>query len=344
MSARLFYDKDCSLASLAGKTIVFIGYGNQGRAQALNLRDTLKNESLSPAPKVVIANRKDTYASQAEEDGFGFTTDWAQAAAEADVVFLLVPDEVQPQLFNEHIAPTLKKTACIVVASGYNVFHKFLNISASNDIVMVAPRMIGASVRSRYESGEGFPCFVSVEQDGTGQAWDLALALSRGIGATKAGAIESSAREETLMDLFAEQALWPAIIATFREAYSFLKKLGCSDEALVHEMWLSKEPAEIFEKAADDGFIRQLVYHSSVSQYGQLKGSMEVDTTQLQKEFKRVAEERILNGAFAKEFMALDTEGPGVQKAIDELYKRAGESELGQGEARVRARLGLKTI
>lgn len=107
---------------------------------------------------------------------------------------------------------------------------------------MVAPRMIGTSVRSRYESGEGFPCFISVEQDGTGKAWDTAKALSRGIGATKGGVIESSVREETLMDLFAEQALWPSIIALFTEAYSTLKGYGCSDEALVHELWLSKEP------------------------------------------------------------------------------------------------------
>jgi ketol-acid reductoisomerase len=137
-------------------------------------------------------------------------------------------------------------------------------VPATNDIVMVAPRMIGTSVRSRFESGQGFPCFVSVEQDGTSHAWSVALSLCRATGATKGGVIESSAREETLMDLFAEQALWPAIIATFREGYSVLKGLGCSDEALVHELWLSKEPAEVFEKCADDGFIRQLVHHSSV--------------------------------------------------------------------------------
>jgi ketol-acid reductoisomerase len=171
---------------------------------------------------------------------------------------------VQPQLFNERIAPTLKESACIVVASGYNVFYRHLQVPKSNDVVMVAPRMIGASVRSLYESQAGFPCFVSVEQDGTGQAWPTALSLCRAIGATKRGVIESSAREETLMDLFAEQALWPAIIAAFREGYSILKGLGCSDEALVHELWLSREPAEIFEKCADDGFIKQLVHHSSV--------------------------------------------------------------------------------
>ena len=156
--------------------------------------------------------------------------------------------------------------------------------------------------------------------------------------------------------------MYPVIIATFREAYKQLKSLGCSDEALVHEMWLSKEPAEIFEKAADDGFIRQLVHHSSVrsvnislfvfvtftdqmqSQYGQLKGSMEVDTSWLQREFKRVSEERILGGSFAKEFTALDKDGEGgVERRLAELYEQANQSELAIGEKRVRARLGLKT-
>ena len=226
-------------------------------------RDTINAEGISPI-RIIIANKNDGYSKTAEADGFGFTTDWQSAASEADVLFLLVPDQVQPKLFNDSIAPTLKKTACVVVASGYNVFYKYLNVSSTNDIAMVAPRMIGTSVRSRYESDQGFPCFVSVEQDGTGNAWAVALALCRGIGATKGGVIESSAKEETLMDLFAEQAIWPSVIATFREAYSTLKALGCSDEALVHELWLSKEPAEVFEKCADDGFIRQLVHHSSV--------------------------------------------------------------------------------
>jgi ketol-acid reductoisomerase len=178
--------------------------------------------------------------------------------------FVLKPSKVQPDLFNNKIAPNLKKTACIVVASGYNVFFKHLSIPASNDIVMVAPRMVGASVRSLYEAQKGFPCFVSVEQDGTGNAWPIALSICLAVGATKGGAIESSCREEALTDLFAEQAIWPTIISVFREGYKMLKELGCSDEALVHEMWLSKEPAEIFEMAAEQGFIKQLVGHSSV--------------------------------------------------------------------------------
>lgn len=140
-------------------------------------------------------------------------------------------------MFNEQVAPKLKENAVIVVASGYNVFYKLLKFSPKQDVVMVAPRMIGSSVRSLYQKGKGFPCFVSVEQDGTGSGLPIALALSRGIGATKAGAIASSAKEETAMDLFAEQALWPNIIMLFREAFSVLKEAGCSDEALCYEMY-----------------------------------------------------------------------------------------------------------
>ncbi|KAK3725407.1 hypothetical protein LTR37_000377 [Vermiconidia calcicola] len=343
MTTRLFYDTDCSLEPLAGKTITFIGYGNQGRAQALNLRDTFKNAQNVTQPKIVIANQEDSYAKTAEQDGFGYTTDWAAAAAEADVLFLLVPDQIQPDLFNNQIAPKLKKTACIVVASGYNVFYKYLNFTSSNDIVMVAPRMVGASVRSLYESKQGYPCFVSVEQDGTGQAWPLALALCMAVGATKGGAIESSCREEALTDLFAEQAIWPTVIAVFREGYKLLKELGCSDEALVHEMWLSKEPAEIFESAADLGFIKQLVGHSSVSQYGQLKGSQEMDVSWLKKHFEHVAKERVLEGAFAEEFTAAEQKPGGIDGALKKLYQEAEKSELAVGEKRVRERLGLKT-
>lgn len=152
------------------------------------------------------------------------------------VLFLLIPDQAQPRVFNEQFVPHLKTEVTIVIASGYNVFYKLLNFKPSQDVVMVAPRsvrdgnsadrrlttcitrMIGSSVRSLYQKGKGFPCFVSAEQDGSGHALATALALSRGIGATKTGAIASSAREETAMDLFAEQALWPNIIMIFRYA------------------------------------------------------------------------------------------------------------------------------
>jgi hypothetical protein len=166
--ANLFYEQDATLEALAGKTIVFIGYGNQGRAQALNLRDSINaaQPPISPEPAILIANLKDSFQAKATEDGFDNTSDWADASSRADVLFLLIPDQAQPKLFNGKLAPMLKNGCTIVVASGYNVFYKKLNVPKDSNVVMVAPRMIGTSVRSRYQSGAGFPCFVSVEQVG----------------------------------------------------------------------------------------------------------------------------------------------------------------------------------
>ncbi|OQV09482.1 Acetohydroxy acid isomeroreductase, catalytic domain-containing protein [Cladophialophora immunda] len=345
MSAPIYYEKDATLGLLDGKTVVFIGYGNQGRAQCLNLRDTVSQHQFRQPPKILASSLNDKYAATCRDDGVDFTTDFRDAASRANVLFLLIPDQFQPDLFNHQLAPVLQKDAVVVVASGYNYFYKKLKIDPTQDVVMVAPRMIGTSVRSLFVKGQGFPCFVSAEQDGTGQAHEWSLTLAKGIGALRKGAIGSSCREETLIDLFAEQALFPTVITVFEQAYTVLKRLGCSDEALCFELFLSKEPAEIFEKMADDGFVRQLVHHSTVSQYGQLKGALNFPQDILRplvKEFIRVAEQRVLSGKFAEEFTSLE-EGTtnGVQAELDRLYKQAEQSDLAKGEAKVRSRLGL---
>ncbi|OSX67531.1 hypothetical protein POSPLADRAFT_1038039 [Postia placenta MAD-698-R-SB12] len=335
-SAKIYYDADADLGVLTGKKIVFLGFGNQGAAQAQNLRDTgIPNE------QILIANRVDYYADDARAKGYTVEHDFAKAAKVADVVFILIPDQVQPRVFNEQFAPNLKDDVTIVVASGYNVFFKLLKFKPSQDVVMVAPRMIGSSVRSLYVKGQGFPCFVSVEQNGTGKGLESALALSRAIGATKAGAIASSVYEETAMDLFAEQALWPNIIMLFTEAFNLLKEAGCSDEALCYEMWMSKEPAEIFERAAEDGFVAQLKHHSTVSQYGQLSGAQALDGTSTREHFKNILYNQILNGKFCAAFskIELDLEKEGDENPLNQLYKKSDELELVKAEKRVRARL-----
>ncbi|CAZ84220.1 unnamed protein product [Tuber melanosporum] len=342
--AKIYRPNDASLSPLSSKTILFAGYGNQSRSQALNLRDTFASNPDVSAPKILIANRTDSYHETAIADGFSVTS-FAEGAKEADVVFLLVPDQVAPALYNSEIGPNLRTGALVVVASGFNVFYKRLEVEGV-DVGMVAPRMIGAGVRSRFLEGGGFPCFVSVENNFSGRALEMILSLALGIGGLTAGAVECSARDETLMDLFAEQAVWPSIIVAFREAYSTLKKLGCSDEALVHELWLSKEPAEVFEKCAEDGFIAQLKYHSTVSQYGQLSTSLGMDATKLQEFFKNVAEKRILGGEFTKEFIDIDKEGGGngMERKLGGLYAAASTSELAVGEKKVRERMGLDKV
>lgn len=334
--AKIYYDSDAEISVLNNKNIVFLGFGNQGAAQAQNLRD-----SGIPNEKIVIANREDSYAVDAKSKGFNVEHDFPKAAAIADVLFLLIPDQVQPRVFNEAFAPYLKPTTTIVIASGYNVFFKLLSFKPEQDVVMVAPRMIGSSVRSLYQKGKGYPCFVSVEQDGSGHGLKTALAIARIIGATKAGAIQSSAREETAMDLLAEQALWPNIISLFSEAFNVLKEAGCSDEALCYEMWMSKEPAEIFERAAEDGFIGQLKHHSIVSQFGQLSGALALDGRAARAHFKDILENQVLNGKFARHLSSLEDrlEKDDAENPLNKLYQKAEELELVKAEKRVRQKL-----
>src|SRR6266496_3601275 len=229
MSAPIYYDKDADLSILQTKRLAFIGYGNQGAAQAQNLRD-------SGISEILIGNRDDAYKDAAIADGFQVVS-IAEAAAWGDVVFLLIPDEVQPQVFREQIAPYLKIGASLVVASGYNVAFQLFDLPNSIDVIMVAPRMIGSGVRQRYLSGEAYPCFISVVRDTSGNAFKLALSIARGIGATRGGAILSSAREEAALDLFSEQAIWPVIFVAFRTAYQVLHEAGFSDEAILYEMY-----------------------------------------------------------------------------------------------------------
>jgi len=159
--ATIYRPIDASLSPLSSKTILFAGYGNQSRSQALNLRDTFASNPDVFAPKILVANRTDSYHETAIADGFS-VTGFAEGAKEADVVFLLVPDQVAPALYNSEIGPNLKMGALVVVASGFNIFYKRLEVEGV-DVGMIAPRMIGAGVRSRFVDGGGFPCFVSVE-------------------------------------------------------------------------------------------------------------------------------------------------------------------------------------
>src|SRR6266700_5427197 len=244
MNTPIYYDNDADISILQAKRLAFIGYGNQGAAQSQNLRDNGVSE-------ILIGNREDAYRDAAIADGFRVVS-IPEATAWGDVVFLLIPDEIQPQVFREQIAPYLRTGTTLVVASGYNVAFQLFDLPDSIDVIMVAPRMIGSGVRQRYLSGEPYPCFISVERDISGNALKLALSIGHGIGATR-GAILSSAREEAALDLFSEQAIWPVILVAFRTAYKVLHEAGFSDEAVLYEMYLYKEPAEVFERIADQG-------------------------------------------------------------------------------------------
>jgi len=308
MSVTVYYDSDADLSIVQGKRLAIIGYGNQGAAQSQNLRE-------SGVAEIVIGNRDDSYKQAALSAGFRVLS-IPEAAAWGEVVFLLIPDEEQPQVFREQIGPFLQPGAALVVASGYNVAFNLLTIPDSVDIVMVAPRMIGAGVRDRFVRGE--------------PALDLALSIAHGIGATRGGAVASSAREEAALDLFSEQAIWPTILAALQAAYEVLHAAGFSDEAILYEMYLSKEPAEVFERFADLGVFGQLPLHSHTSQYGQLRALLADNGAALRERFSHILHVDILSGAFAQEWSDVQANG---QERLEQLRAAALATTLARAEA-----------
>ena len=327
--AEMHHDDPADLADLhplPDRTVAVLGYGNQGAAQAQNLRD------LGVTP--LIGNREDDYHPAAVEAGFEVLA-IADAAARADVALLLTPDEVQPDLVRDEVAPGLRAGDTLVVASGYNWHFGLLEVPEGVDVVMVAPRMIGAAVRDRFVDRSGFPCFVSVERDATGGAWDTTRALARGIGGTLGGAVVSSAREEAALDLFSEQAIWPAVIDALRTARDVAIEAGFSEEAVLEELYLSAEPAEVFAHMARDGLFGQLGLHSRTSQFGQLRAldALSRDDA-LRTRFARVMHDDILSGDFAREWSRPEAGG-----RLDTMRAEADASALGRAEAEVRARL-----
>ncbi|CAM2716413.1 unnamed protein product [Rotaria socialis] len=313
MPVKIYHDEDTDITIVQSKVVSFIGYGNQGRAQALNLRDSGVNN-------IVIGNIDDDYAKQAREDGFS-PVSIEEATRQGDILMLLIPDEDQQTVWNEKIRGNIKPNSTLVVASGYNVAFNLLTIPDDMDVVMVAPRMIGAGVRDRYVQHIPYPCFVSVEKDPSGTALATCLSIASAIGATRGnGAVGSSCREEAGIDLFAEQALWPEIMAVFREGFNVLREAGFSEEAILFDMYLSKEPAEIFERAADEGFVKQLKYHSRTSQYGQLSTMNRHDGKDIREKFHHILHDNILSGKFAEKWS-------NTKWAAEELAKEWKEVE-----------------
>jgi ketol-acid reductoisomerase len=242
---------------------------------------------------VVVGNPADEYREQAIGDGFE-VLDVPEAAAAGDVIFLLIPDEVQKGVYEQSIAQHLKARDVLVFAHGYNLHYELIQAPPDVDVVMVAPRMIGRAVRELFENGSGASAYCAVHQDATGKAREMTLAIAKAIGATRVGSILGSVALETEIDLFMEQATWAALMRVLTITFEVLVEAGFPPEIVAHETWGSGEAAEIFQAMADTGLWKQGGYHS------QTRGAT-VITDDLRQRFReRLAD--IQTGVFAKDW------------------------------------------
>lgn len=289
---RVYFEEDVDRSVLAGLTIAVVGYGNQGCAQANNLRDS--------GHRVVIGNREDEYRPRAIADGFTVLSIPA-AVAQADVVFVLIPDEDIPAVFDAQIRPALRPRAALVFASGYTIASGGIRIPEQQDILLIAPRMLGAGVREKFLNREGFHCFIGIERDASGHALERLLALTGGIGGLRRGAIRITFKQEVTLDLFTEQAFGPAFGRVLVSAIEVLVEKGIPPEAALVEMYMSGEMSHAFQKMADVGIVNQLNLHSTTSQYGSLSRGIRFLTLGAKERMRKIYEE-IERGDFFAEW------------------------------------------
>ncbi len=291
--ANMFYEKDCDFSVLNGKTVTIIGYGSQGHAHALNLKESGAN---------VVVGLYEGSKSAALAKAAGLTVMvTADAVKAADVVMILVNDEKQASLYKSDIAPNLKKGAALAFAHGFNIHYGQIVPPADADVIMIAPKGPGHTVRSQYEEGKGVPCLVAVYQDATGKARDIALAYAYGVGGARGGILETTFREETETDLFGEQAvLCGGVSELMKAGFETLVEAGYAPEnayfECVHEMKL------IIDLVIKGGlnFMRYSI--SDTAEYGDYTVGKRIITDETKKEMKKVLSE-IQDGTFARNWI-----------------------------------------
>ena len=262
------------------------------------------------------------------------------AAAWADVLMILAPDEHQAAIYADEVAGQMKPGSALAFAHGLNIHFGLIDPPANVDVVMVAPRMIGPGVRDTYVSGEGFPSFVGIHQDASGRARDRMLALAHGLGSTRAGCIEMSFHDEASLDLFTEQGFGPAFGRVLTSAIELLVEAGYPPEAVLLELYLSGEFAYSFEKMREVGMMKQMDFHSQTSQYGTVTGSarfMELGKP-IKEKMSEVLDE-IRSGRFANEWSENQTDAKALFEKIREARDKMPVAKWDQ-VARTAFRIG----
>jgi ketol-acid reductoisomerase len=315
----IYYEGDGDLGVLKDQSVALVGYGNQGRSWALNLRDS----GVSP----VVCVRRDATREAAVSDGFE-AFDLAEAS-DADVICILVPDDVIPSL---PLAP--RPDSCVVVASGYCL--AFGRLTPPGDAGMVAPRMLGPEVRRCYQEGTGFITAVGVQQDPTGNAWGRVLAVAKAIGGLVQGAIELTPMQEAALDLGVEQVLSPALTAVNTAFVQVMLERGIPLEAVVTELVLSGEVERTYRLLREVGYAVQSEFHSPTSQYGQLSRRGRFDHLDFLSTMRALADD-IESGRFADEW---DAERDAGYPLLTSLKEQHAGPAIREYEAELRTRLG----
>lgn len=312
--AKIYYQDDCNLAALDGKTIAVIGYGSQGHAHALNAKES--------GCHVIIGLYEGSKSwKKAEEQGFEVYTA-AEAAKKADIIMILINDELQAKMYKESIEPNLEAGNMLMFAHGFNIHFNQIVPPADVDVTMIAPKGPGHTVRSEYQAGKGVPCLVAVHQDATGKALEKALAYALAIGGARAGVLETTFRTETETDLFGEQAvLCGGVCALMQAGFETLVEAGYDPRnayfECIHEMKL------IVDLIYQSGFAGMRYSISNTAEYGDYVTGPKIITEDTKKAMKKVLSD-IQDGTFAKEFL-LDMSEAGGQVHFKAMRKLAAE-------------------
>jgi len=291
--AKLYYDQDANLELLSGKKVAVIGYGSQGHAHALNLKDS--------GVDVVVGLYKGSKSWKLAEEAGLKVMEAAEAAKQADIIMILIPDEKQPKLYKESIEPNLEEGNMLMFAHGFNIHFGQITPPEYVDVAMVAPKGPGHTVRSQYQEGKGVPCLIAVHQDYSGRAKDLALAYAKAIGGTRAGVLETTFKEETETDLFGEQVvLCGGLSELIKAGFETLVEAGyqpeCAYFECLHEL-------KLIVDLINQGGLSYMRYSiSDTAEFGDYTTGKRIITEETRKEMKKVLAE-IQDGTFAKKWI-----------------------------------------
>ena len=312
--ANIYYQQDCDLNKLNGKTVAIIGYGSQGHAHALNLKDS--------GVKVIVGLYEGSKSwAKAESQGLTVMTA-ADAAKNADIIMILINDEKQAKLYRESIEPNLTEGKTLAFAHGFNIHFGCIKPPKNVNVIMVAPKGPGHTVRSEYQVGKGVPCLIAIHQDATGDALEIGLAYALGIGGARAGVLETTFRTETETDLFGEQAvLCGGVCALMQAGYETLVEAGYDPRnayfECIHEMKL------IVDLIYQSGFAGMRYSISNTAEYGDYVTGPKIITEDTKKVMKKILSD-IQDGTFAKDFL-LDMSAAGAQVHFNAMRKKASE-------------------